>query len=114
MILQKNAIWVWFNPKTKIVYQVKVVLYGKNEDETQQMYDKVSEVIKNKYNVQSTGTGELSDGTDSYYYIIQNDSEKIIGWISLAREHDYNDWLSIFYTDAMNYKKDEASKYDDI
>ena len=113
--MNKQAhIWVWFNPKTKIVHTVKVVLYGKNYEETEQMYDKVSEVIKNKYNVQSTGTGELSDGTDSYYYIIQNDSEKIIGWISLAREHDYNDWLSIFYTDAMNYKKDEASKYDDI
>ncbi|MCI6861870.1 MAG: hypothetical protein MR860_07770 [Prevotella sp.] len=113
--MNKQAIiWVWFNPKTKIVYEVKVVLYGKNGDETQKMYDKVSEVIKNKYNVQSTGTGELSDGTDSYYYIIQNDSEKIIGWVSLAREQDYDDWLSIFYTDAVNYKKNEASKYDDI
>lgn len=113
--MNKQAIiWVWFNPKTKIVHTVKVVLYGKNYEETKQMYDAVSEVIKNKYNVKSTETGKLTDGTDSYDYIIQNDSKKAIGWISLAREHDYNDWLSIFYTDAVNYKKNEASKYDDI
>lgn len=113
--MNKQAIIrVWFNPKTKIVYEVKVVLYGKNYEETEQMYDAVSEVIKNKYNVESTETGKLTDGTKAFRYIIQNDNEKTIGIISLAREHDYNDWLSIFYVDAVNFEKDEASKYDDI
>lgn len=114
--MNKQAeILVWFNPKTKIVHTVKVILYGKSYEETKQMYDDVSEVIKNKYNVQSTETGKLTDGTETYDYTIQNDSKKAIGWIILAKEYKHgNDWLSIFYRDAVNFEKDEASKYDDI
>lgn len=114
--MNKQAIIrVWFNPKTKIVHTVKVILYGKSYEETKQMYDDVSEVIKNKYNVQSTETGKLTDGTETYDYTIQNDSKKAIGWIILAKENGYSGyWLSIFYRDAVNFEKDEASKYDDI
>lgn len=114
--MNKQAeILVWFNPKTKIVHTVKVVLYGKNYEETEQMYDDVSEVIKNKYNVQSTETGKLTGGAETYDYTIQNDSKKAIGWIILAKENGYSGyWLSIFYRDAVNFEKDEASKYDDI
>ena len=90
-------------------------MYGKNYEETEQMYDDVSEVIKNKYNVESTETGKLPDGTKAFRYIIQNDNEKTIGIISLAKENGYSGyWLSIFYTDAMNYVKKYASQYDDI
>lgn len=111
---RQAVFWVWYNPKTKIVYDVKVILYGHYE-ETKQMYDNVKTIVNEKYKISKIQKGELVDGTETEMFTICDDNGKFIGFISLAKESEYGDyWLSIFYSDAINNIKNSKTEYDDI
>lgn len=111
----KAKLVVFFDSKTKIVYDVKVIIERYDRDAAQDLYDEMRSNLLTKYEGKSTNKDAKVDGEDAtYIYVFQDD--KLIGVINIyIQEPSYEStWVAIEYVDIVNTGKNRDSKMEDL
>lgn len=119
---KKSDVFVYYDPKTKLVYRAKATIDVKDRDDVVRLFNEVRQSLLDKYADKSMYLDDTYNGYDSTSLVIvrripQDDEElEPIGRIDVyISEFDYEGyWLSIDYVDSMNSQKFDASKSRDL
>ena len=119
-------IYVWYNPRTKIVYSVRAVAYcGSTIENAQNVFNYFKNLLTKKYEDMALTSDMLEDSDNSEYefdlIVIQppvKEGSEILGTISVGII-DYDDYpqtysVAITYEDLNNSSKNEQNTLDDL
>lgn len=111
----KAQLGAYFDSKTKIVYNIKVIIGRYNRDAAKDLYKEMRSNLLTKYAGKSTYEDAQVDGEDAtYIYVFQD--ENMIGVISVyIQDTIYSDyWVAIEYMDVVNSDKHTDSQIEDL
>ena len=121
----KVDIYAYYDTKTKIVYRVKAIINGTTEDLAEQQYNKIKNLMSQKYGTDYMETS-TKDGKESVSFIAWENVDEVsgvaIGGIDLYITKDEQSWvrspynynLHIDYYDTKNYDKHTKQELDEI
>ena len=115
---EKASVFVYYNPKTKIVYRAKAVIESSTESYIDNLYNKLKKSIGDKYKSRSEFESSYHDGHASGAYYIWKDDVELLGRIDLyvTKPISYldNRCLHIDYWDLLNSNKNDKQNSDDL
>lgn len=111
----KAKLAVYYDTKTKDVYEVKVIIDCSDKDEAQSLYREMRSNLMTKYAGRSESEDTQLEGEDCTKVCVFHDDQSI-GLIGVYVEKgDYFDyWVSFEYIDLVNANKHNESKMEDL
>lgn len=125
----KVDIYVYYDPKTKIVYRAKAVISGTTDDLAEQFFDKIKDLLSQKYGIDYM---QVSGEHNLAFYSLNNPNEEVDysknifdianGKIYLYITQDEETWIRapynynvhIDYNDFINTNKHSNQQLDEI
>ncbi len=117
----KATIFVYYNPKTKIVYRVKAVISNLTSSTASLKYDEIKELLSIKYALLHTGSNDYGEST-AFKATPDDDEYEIIGEVDLFITKNDAEWINypynynvhIDYYDLLNSTKNDAQQLEDL
>lgn len=134
LIGNKVIIYAFYNTQTKTVYRVKAIIDGVSEDMAEQHYQKLKNLLSQKYGTDYTKEGTKEGKEAISFLALKNDfsgddldnyskvSEFALGTVDIFITKDEKEWVRdpynynvhIDYCDALNYEKNDSDMLDDL
>ena len=120
----KADIFVYYNPKTQIVYQARVAIdCDGDKEEANNLFNRYKDLLYKKYGEVSL-TSDMLDEQKEFEYsfmVLQppiQEGSKLLGGIIVSikdlQTYPWNYKVVIDYTDIDNFSKNEKSEIDDL
>jgi len=120
----KADIFVYYNPKTQIVYQARVAIdCDGDKEEAENMFYRYKDLLYKKYGEVSL-TSDMLDEQKEFEYSFMvcqppiQEGSKLLGGIIVSikdlQTYPWNYEVVIDYTDIDNFSKNEKSEIDDL
>jgi len=106
------VVYVYYNPKTKIVYRAKAVLKYTSEGIMQSVYQELKVALGEKYSGALVSKGESHGYEDMTYYVDEGRIDLFCAKYDLSYPTYYNVYVD--YWDDINSKKNEDKNMDDL
>ena len=110
---QKVSLYVYYDQHTKIVYRVKVLFEDLTESFLEQKYERMVNLLSQKY-PEAWGEEGKQDGRDTYSFYIEHGRIDIFSGKDEYYLYSPTYTLHIDYWDEINTKKHEANVLDDL
>lgn len=121
----KSEFFVYYNPKTKIVYRSKAVISNSDLKYIEQVYSEIKDMIIKKYNEPYSKDSKYEGRSSIRYYLMKEgttawDLDNSQGTIDLYIKENKLDYftttysLHIDYEDRINSEKNQASNASDL
>lgn len=118
---EKADIFIFYDPKSKIVYKAKAVVSYVTEDICENKYDEFKALLSSKYDAFEQSGYEYGHETNTYVIAKENASsiDDIIGYICIyvaepVIPYPYKRELHFEYVDHHNSQKADDSKMKDL
>ena len=120
----KADIFVYYNPKTQIVYQARVAIdCDGDKEEANNLFNRYKDLLYKKYGEVSL-TSDMLDEQKEFEYSFMvcqppiQEGSKLLGGIIVSikdlQTYPWNYKVVIDYTDIDNFSKNEESEIDDL
>ncbi|MBR4269953.1 MAG: hypothetical protein IKQ47_09285 [Prevotella sp.] len=120
----KADIFVYYNPKTQIVYQARVAIdCDGDKEEANNLFNRYKDLLYKKYGEVSL-TSDMLDEQKEFEYSFMvfqppiQEGSKLLGGIIVSikdlQTYPWNYKVVIDYTDIDNFSKNEKSEIDDL
>lgn len=115
-------VYVYYNPKTKVVYRAKAVIEANNSTFADNLYNTMKEGLFSKYENNSYFTTGEFEGHESITFSVistKNHDQSHLGWIGLyvtksEYSWDERNFIHVDYEDRANTDKNEMNNSDDL
>lgn len=111
----KAKLAVFYDPKTKIVNDVKVMIDRYSENAAETLYEEMCGNIRTKYAGKSECEDTVFEGEKCTTFTVYHD-DVVIGNIIIYIQNPTYDtyWVAIEYVDVVNFNKNTDSKLEDL
>lgn len=134
LIGNKVIIYAFYNTQTKIVYRVKAVIDGVAENIAEQHYQKLKNLLSQKYGSEYVREGTMNDKESLSFVSLRSDysgddfssyskaSDFCLGTVDIFITKDDKEWIRdpynynvhIDYNDALNNEKNNSIMLEDL